>query len=145
VAVRVPQNATLDFSGHGWMCNRGFVRQAGGCVAIRIPEHASLDVSGRSWTCDRGYRRQAQTCVALVVPEHASLDETGHAWVCDPGFQPLGGACVDAATAKLQRDADKAVNTQASGKTAPRPTITIQSGENRQGTTNKARVVIGRF
>jgi hypothetical protein len=145
VEVKIPENATLDFAGHGWMCNAGFFRQGAGCVALTIPQNASVDATGRRWACNHGYRREGQACVAVVLPEHASLDKAGHAWVCNPGYQARGQTCIDDATARLQQQADRAVNARPSGKTAPSPSVTINSGENRQGRTDKAKVVIGRF
>jgi hypothetical protein len=145
VEVPVPENATVDLTGRGWMCNSGFVRQAAGCVALIIPQNASLDSTGRRWACDYGFRRQGPGCVAVVVPEHASLDKAGHAWVCNSGYQARGQACIDDATARLQQQADKAVKARPGGQVPARPSVTINSGENRQGRTNKAKVVIGRF
>jgi len=146
VPVQVPANASLDFSGHGWMCNRGFRREGQGCVALVIPENASLDDSGMRWACNPGFRRQGQACVAVVVPEHASLDKSGHNWVCNPGYQQRGQGCIDDATARLQQQADRAVNARPAGQAAGKaPSISVQSGENRQGRTSKAKVIIGRF
>lgn len=145
IPVNVPANASLDLSGRGWTCNRGFRREGQGCVEFVLPQNAALDASGTRWACNPGFRRQGETCVAFVVPENASLDKSGRNWVCNAGYQPRGQTCVDEATARLQQDADKAVNAQASGKSGPRPGVSISSGENRQGRTSRARVIIGRF
>jgi hypothetical protein len=150
VAVQIPANATLDFSGHGWMCNSGFQRQAQRCVAISVPENASLDPSGARWACNYGFRRQGQSCAAIVVPENASLDTAGHSWVCKAGFQQRERACIDDDTARLQKQADQAVNARPGGQAPPgaatgKGPVSVTSGENRQGRTSKARVVIGRF
>jgi hypothetical protein len=147
VPVQVPENASLDLTGHGWMCDRGFQRQGQGCVALVVPETAALDATGRRWACKYGFRREAQSCVAIVVPEHASLDKTGRAWTCNQGYERRDQGCIDDATARLQQQADKAVAARpgaapASGSRSP---VTINSGENRQGRTSKAKVVIGRF
>jgi hypothetical protein len=148
--VQIPANAMLDFSGHGWMCNSGFQRQAQRCVAISVPQNASLDPSGARWACNYGFRRQGQTCAAIIVPENASLDKAGHSWVCNAGFQQRERACIDDDTARLQQQADKAVNARPGGQAAPgaatgKGPVSVTSGENRQGRTSKARVVIGRF
>jgi hypothetical protein len=128
------------------MCERGFQRQGNGCVALVIPENASLVGRGNAWACNYGYRRQAQGCAAVVVPEHASLDKAGHAWACDAGYQQRGQTCIDDATARLQLQADQAVNARPGAAPAPaRPGITINSGETRQGRSSKAQVIIGRF
>jgi hypothetical protein len=145
IEVSVPENATIDIAGRSWTCNRGFVRQGAGCAAVTIPENASLDATGRRWACDYGFRREGAGCIAVVVPENASLDKTGHAWACNSGFQPRGQACISADTARVQQQAGKAVNAPPGGRTDGPPSVTIDSGENRLGRTNKARVVIGRF
>jgi hypothetical protein len=147
VAVQVPENGSLDLTGHAWMCNRGFQRQGQGCVAMAIPANASLDATGRRWACDYGYLRKAQTCVAIVLPEHASLDKAGHAWACNQGYERRDQICIDDATARLQQQADRAVNARPGPAPAPgsRPAVTVNSGENRQGRTSTAKVVIGRF
>ncbi len=146
VAVQIPENGTLDLTGHGWMCQRGFLRQGPGCVAIVVPENASLDATGRRWACNHGFRRQEKGCTAVIVPEHASLDEAGHTWACNQGFERRDQVCIDDATVRLQKQADKAVNARpGSAKAGPRPSVTINSGENRQGRSSKAKVVIGRF
>jgi hypothetical protein len=146
VAVQIPENGMLDLTGHGWMCNRGFLRQGQGCVAIVLPENASLDATGRRWACNYGFRRQEQGCIAIAVPEHAALDKAGHAWVCNQGYERRDQACIDDATARLQQQADKAVNARpGSAQAGQRPSVTINSGENRQGRTSTAKVVIGRF
>jgi hypothetical protein len=145
VAVEIPENGTLDLTGHGWACKQGFYRQAQSCLPVVLPENASLDDTGHRWACNHGFRRQAQSCVAVVVPEHASLDKAGRNWACNEGFERRDQSCIDAATARLQKQADKAVNSVASGKTRPRPSVSVTSGENRQGRRSKAKVVIGRF
>ena len=147
VAVQIPENGTLDLTGHGWMCNRGFQRQQQNCVPVVLPENASLDATGRRWACDYGFRRQGQACVAVDVPEHASLDKAGHSWVCNQGYERRDQGCIDDATARLQQQADKAVNARPGGtaQAAPRSPVTVNSGESRQGRTSKAKVVIGRF
>jgi hypothetical protein len=145
VAIQIPENGTIDLTGRGWMCNRGFQRQQQSCVPVVLPANASLDPTGHRWTCDHGFRRQAQACIAVAVPEHASLDKTGRTWVCDAGFQRREQSCIDDATARLQQQADKAVNSVANGKAPPRPSVSVNSGESRSGRTSKAKVVIGRF
>jgi hypothetical protein len=142
--VSVPDNATMDIAGHSWSCNRGFVRQGAGCTPLQIPENASLDATGRRWACDHGYRRQGQGCEAVVVPQNASLDKTGRAWVCNAGFEPRGQICINDDTARMQQQAGKAVTLPGAQKQGP-PSVTVNSGENRQGRTSKAKVVIGRF
>jgi len=146
VAVDIPENGTIDLTGHGWMCNRGFRHQDQGCVAVELPENASLDATGHRWACNYGFRRQAQTCIAVAVPEHASLDKAGHTWTCNEGYERRNQGCIDDATARLQQQADRAVNARpGTAKAGSRPSVTVNSGENRQGRTSRAKVVIGRF
>jgi hypothetical protein len=145
VALNIPENATIDLTGHNWMCNRGFRREADGCVAIVIPANASLGQQGRGWVCNAGFRRQKDQCAPFAVPENASLTPAGNSWACNTGFQQMGARCVDDETARLQNDANKVVNAQQSGKTAPRSSVRVQSNDSRKGQTGKASVVIGRF
>jgi hypothetical protein len=149
VPVSIPENATLDLTGHNWTCERGFRRQGQGCTAVPVPENASLATDGRNWACNYGFRRNANSCVAIVVPEYASLDAAGHAWRCNQGYTQRGQVCVDDATARLQAEADKAVaarpGTAAARAPAASTGITVNSSENRNGRSSKAKVVIGRF
>lgn len=147
VPVAIPEHATLDLTGHNWMCERGFRREGQGCVAIPVPANASLAPRGNGWVCNYGFRRNANSCVTVVVPEHASLDQAGHAWTCNQGYTQRGQACIDDASARLQAEADKAVAARPGVARAPAAGtgVTINSGENRQGRTSKAKVVIGRF
>jgi hypothetical protein len=145
VEVKIPENATIDFTGRNWMCERGFKREGEGCVAITIPANARLGPAGRGWVCNDGYLRQKDECIAFAVPEHASLAPGGRSWICDAGFQRIDNRCVDDETARVQKDADRAVNVSPSGKTAPRPGVRVQSQDTRRGQTGKASVVIGRF
>jgi hypothetical protein len=135
----------MDIAGHSWSCNPGFVRQGAACAALTIPQNASLDATGRRWACNHGFRREGAGCVAVVVPENASLDKTGHAWVCNAGFQQRGQGCITDDTARMQQQARKGPSAPPGAQPASRPSVTINSGENRQGRTNKARVVIDRF
>jgi hypothetical protein len=148
VPVAIPEHATLDLTGHNWMCERGFRRDRQGCVAIPVPANASLAPRGNSWVCNYGFRRNANSCVTVVVPEYASLDEAGHAWTCNQGYTQRGQACLDDATARLQAEADKAVAARRPGVArapAAGTGVTINSGETRNGRSSKAKVVIGRF
>ena len=146
VAVEIPENGTLDLTGHGWTCKQGFSRKEQACVALAVPENASLDATGHRWACNHGFRRQGLGCVAVVVPEHASLDKTGRNWVCNQGYERREQSCIDDATARLQKQADRAVNARPGPATAGTPpAVTVRSGENRQGRNSSAKVVIGRF
>ena len=147
VPVSMPEHATLDLTGHNWMCDRGYVRRGQGCLAIPVPENAALTPEGKTWVCNYGFRRNANSCVAIVVPEYASLDDAGHAWRCNQGYTQRGQVCIDDATARLQAEADKAVAARPGVARAPTSGtgITVNSSENRNGRSSKAKVVIGRF
>jgi hypothetical protein len=147
VPVNIPEHATLDLTGHNWMCDRGYVRRGQGCLAIPVPENAALTPEGKTWVCNYGFRRNANGCVAIVVPEYASLDDAGHAWRCNQGYTQRGQVCIDDATARLQAEADKAVAARPGVARAPTSGtgITVNSSENRNGRSSKAKVVIGRF
>ena len=146
VALQIPANATLDLTGHGWTCDRGYQRQGQGCVAVPVPDNATL-VGRNTWACNYGFRRAGQGCVTVVVPEHALLDKAGHAWACEAGYTRRDQICIDDATARLQQQADQVVNARPGPAPAAkgRPGVSVNSGENRQGRTSKATVVIGRF
>ena len=61
--LRTPANASLDYSGHSWVCNRGYApARDGTCVAVSVPANASLDYSGHSWVCNRGYVQIGAEC-----------------------------------------------------------------------------------
>ena len=146
VALQIPENGTIDLTGHAWTCKRGFYRQQAACLPVPVPENASLDNTGNRWVCNPGFRRQQQTCVAFAVPANASLDASGRTWICNAGFERREQACIDAETARLQRQADRVVNARPGAAQAASPRdVTITSGENRQGRSSRAKVVIGRF
>ena len=146
VALQIPENGTIDLTGHAWTCKSGFYRQQGACLPVAVPENASLDDTGHRWACNPGFRRQQQACVAFVVPANASLDASGRTWTCNAGFERREQACIDAETARLQKQADRVVNARPGAvKVAPPRDVTISSGENRRGRSSRAKVVIGRF
>lgn len=146
VALQIPENGTIDLTGHAWTCKRGFYRQQGACLPVAVPENASLDDTGHRWACNPGFRRQQQSCVAFVVPANASLDASGRTWTCNAGFERREQTCIDAETARLQKQADRVVNARPGpAKVAPPRDVTVTSGENRRGRSSRAKVVIGRF
>ena len=99
VAVTVSANASVDFTGHGWDCNRGYawLRQWRS-VAVTVPANASVDLtSGHGWDCNRGCCRAKAPAMAVshaIVPANASVDFTGHGWDCNRGYARSGNGCV---------------------------------------------------
>ena len=79
----IPNNARLDFTGHNWVCNKGFTRQGRECNAVDIPNNARLDFRGHNWVCNKGFTRQGRECNAVDIPNNARLDFRGHNWVCN--------------------------------------------------------------
>ena len=92
--MQIPENAQLDYTGHGWECRRGFARSGNSCVAVDVPENAQLDYTGHSWECRRGYSRLGRGCQAVLVPENAELDYTGHNWQCITAYKRVEAGCV---------------------------------------------------
>ena len=84
----------MDYTGHGWECDRGYYRRGAECLPVIVPEHASLDYTGHGWKCDRGYRRVGNECEKVKIPPNASLDYSGTGWVCDDGYIRRGNRCV---------------------------------------------------
>jgi hypothetical protein len=61
--VRVPENASLNFSGTGWVCHRGFIPDRSLCVPVYIPENATLNLSGNGWVCRLGFYKVEGGCL----------------------------------------------------------------------------------
>ncbi len=93
-AVDVPANATLDYSGHAWECNRGYQRSGNECLVVKIPVNATLDYTGHAWECEQGYQRFGDQCTTVDMPANATLDYTGHAWECKDGYRLSGSQCI---------------------------------------------------
>jgi hypothetical protein len=93
VAQSIPDNASPNRFGGGWICNRGYAQSGNRCVTVIPPENASLNYLGNGWQCNRGYYQSGQACVGVAVPEHAALDYLGHGWQCNRGFYQTGQSC----------------------------------------------------
>lgn len=89
----MPSNASLDYLGSGWTCNRGYARKGDVCEKVVIPQNASLDFIGSSWTCNRGFFRKGSECERVAIPANATLDYTGASWTCIKGFSRKGDRC----------------------------------------------------
>jgi hypothetical protein len=92
-AQSIPDNASANRFGGGWICNKGYAQSRNRCVKVIPPENASLNYLGNGWQCNRGYHQSGQACVSVAVPEHAALDYLGHGWQCNRGFYQTGQSC----------------------------------------------------
>ena len=95
MAIHVPANAYLRYTGIGWACNRGYRVDGNACVAIAVPANAYLSEAtyGPGWKCERGYRAVDTKCVAVQLPENAHLDYSGSDWDCDPPYRKRQNTC----------------------------------------------------
>lgn len=91
VDVDIPENASLDYWGTGWDCNRGYKENytKGTCEKVVVPQNASLDYFGSGWDCNRGYKENYTkgTCEKVEIPANASLDYFGSGWDCNRGYK----------------------------------------------------------
>ena len=92
--VVIPPNASMDYAGHSWSCNKGFVQIRNECVALQIPPNAVMDYAGHSWSCNKGFVQIRNECVALQIPPNAVMDYAGHSWSCNKGFVQIRNECV---------------------------------------------------
>lgn len=95
--VEIPENASANKYGAGWLCNPGYRERNGECKAIEVPPNAySTNKSyGRGWECSRGYQLTAGACVRIEVPPNAYLDmNSGRRWRCERGFRVRAQGCV---------------------------------------------------
>ena len=108
LAIQVPENGELDYTGNDWQCKRGFRRAVTSCVAIQLPTNAEVDYTGNDWQCKRGFRKAVTACVALQLPTNAEVDYTGNDWQCKRGFRKSGSQCV-VMSEKQRREQDRAI------------------------------------
>jgi hypothetical protein len=92
--TRVPENATIHYSGRKWICDKGYNPKGGKCVKFAVPANATVHYSGRKWICDKGYNPKGGKCVKFAVPANATVHYSGRRWVCDKGFNPKGDKCL---------------------------------------------------
>ena len=90
-SIKVPTNATLDYYGTGWTCNKGYTKNytTSNCDKVIIPANATLDYLGTSWTCNSGYKKNYSTnkCDKVAIPANAHLSYLGDDWYCDSGYK----------------------------------------------------------
>jgi hypothetical protein len=97
IAQSIPDNASPNRFGGGWICNKGYAQSGNRCVKVVPPENASLIYLGNGWQCNQGYYQSGQACVSVAVPEHAALDHLGHGWQCNRRFYQTGQSCTPVA------------------------------------------------
>ncbi|WP_460931280.1 hypothetical protein [Shinella zoogloeoides] len=93
MAVQIPANARLDYTGHGWVCDAGFAQRGQECVGVNVPANAELDYTGHNWKCKYGFRRAGNTCETFRVPQNAQIDYTGNNFACVLNFKRVGEQC----------------------------------------------------
>ena len=89
----LPANASVNYLGTGWECNRGYYKSGNGCRQVQIPENASLNYLGSGWDCDRGYYKSGNGCLRVQIPNNASINYLGSGWECDRGYYKSGSEC----------------------------------------------------
>lgn len=97
IALDMPQNSELDYTGKHWQCIRGYFQSGNQCRKVDTPENGELDYTGHRWQCQRGFTQTASSCKAISIPEHAELDYTGHKWQCQRGYRQAGDICLTVA------------------------------------------------
>jgi len=65
----IPENASLDYSGHDWVCNKGYYKAGQKCNEVKPPENASLDYLGHDWVCNKEYKKLNNKCVPMTSSE----------------------------------------------------------------------------
>lgn len=93
-AEPVPKNATKNYYGAGWRCNKGFKQEGAQCIAIKIPENGKLSFLGNDWECNRGFAKSGTQCVTVIIPNNGKLNYFGNDWDCQKGFYKAGNACL---------------------------------------------------
>jgi len=61
--LTIPENAHLNVSGDGWICNFGFERRGQKCTPVVVPWNASLGRNSDVWTCNPGYYEKRGICL----------------------------------------------------------------------------------
>ena len=63
VPFEVPENASMNFQGNGWVCNFGFQRFGDRCGPVIVPRNATMGPSGDIWACNSGYYEIRGICM----------------------------------------------------------------------------------
>ena len=59
----VPENASMNFQGNGWVCNSSYQRFGDKCGPVIVPRNASMGASGDIWACNAGYYEIRGICL----------------------------------------------------------------------------------
>jgi hypothetical protein len=93
----MPDNASTNKHGTGWLCDRGYREFEGKCKSVEVPAdaYATNNSYGRGWECSRGYRIADDRCIRIEVPPNAYLDtSTARSWRCERGYRTRDDGCV---------------------------------------------------
>lgn len=63
VPFEVPENASMNFQGNGWVCNFGFQRFGDKCGPVIVPRNATMGPSGDIWACNTGFYEIRGICM----------------------------------------------------------------------------------
>lgn len=94
---RMPENASVNKYGSGWLCDHGYREIEGECKGIEIPANAygTKTSYGRGWECSRGYRVLENECIRIEVPPNGYLDASSRRpWKCNRGYRARNETCV---------------------------------------------------
>jgi hypothetical protein len=110
LAQSLPENASPNPFGQGWICERGFYKSGQKCIKVQPPENASINYLGNGWECNRGYYKSGQKCLKVQVPENASINYLGNGWECNKGYYKSGQKCL-----KVQIPENASINSSGNG------------------------------
>ncbi len=91
--IQIPENASLNYLGNGWVCNSGFYKSGDSCIKVDIPANASLNYLGNGWVCNSGYYKSGNSCVVVIIPTNGSLNYLGNGWICNYGYYKSENSC----------------------------------------------------
>jgi len=84
-SVYIPDNAYLNFTADGYLCNSGYVDRGGFCEKISVPENGIFVEKFNYWVCKSGYEKKGNVCVKIYIPENATL--SGSDFICNLGYK----------------------------------------------------------
>ena len=62
ISIKIPANASLNYFGDDWDCNRGFYKYSGACHKVKIPANGKLNIYGDGWVCNTGFYKYSGAC-----------------------------------------------------------------------------------
>ena len=88
VSNGLPENASMNRYGDGWICDEGYRESKGACAAIKVPANAfpTNKSYGQGWECNRGFKESDNNCYKIKVPKNGYLDYTGIRVKCNRGY-----------------------------------------------------------